>query len=131
MVFKLENDTTDKATSDDGVAISHSIKTRSLTPAEELEALVFTVRHIWAELKAQAAGTITTKIFKDQATSGTTLSAPSAMSMVKSGYTVTTPRVDGDTERCSSFQIEFSLNTVDQEMEIRAMHYEHDMRGHA
>ena len=126
-VFKLEDDTTDKNTSNVDVAISHSIKTRSLSPEKELEAILFNLRHLWAELKAQSSGTITTKVFKDQATTGVTLTP--ALSMVKSGYNVAIPEVADDTERCTNFQVEFSHATADEEMEIRVLHYEAEMRG--
>lgn len=127
-VFKLEEGTVDKDTSNDDVAISHSIKTRAISPGEELEALVFTLRYIWAELKAQSSGTITTKIFKDQAISGTVLTL--ALSMVKSGYNVTIPKVADNTENCGNFQIEFSHATASEEMEVRALYYELKVRGH-
>ncbi len=127
-VLKLENDTTDKDASDVDVAISHSVKTRAITPSEELEALVFGVRQIWAEFKVRSSGGVTTKIFKDQASSGTTLIP--ALSMVKSGFNVTVPRVPVNVERCGSFQIEFSHATADEEMEVRGLHYELIMRGH-
>ncbi|KKN24922.1 hypothetical protein LCGC14_0890120, partial [marine sediment metagenome] len=74
------------------------------------------------------SGTITTKIFKDQAISGTVLTL--ALSMVKSGYNVTIPKVADNTENCGNFQIEFSHATASEEMEVRALYYELKVRGH-
>ena len=127
-VFKLEEGVVDKNTSNADVAISHSIKSRAIAPGEGLEALAFTLRQIWVELKAQSSGTITAKIFKDQATSGTTLTP--ALSMVKSGYNVTIPKVADNIEGCRNFQIEFSHATAGEEMEVRALYYEVKVRGH-
>ncbi|KKM25108.1 hypothetical protein LCGC14_1598340, partial [marine sediment metagenome] len=131
-VFRLENDTTDKATSNADVAISHKIKTRAISSEQEISTspdLSFTLRKLWAELKARAAGSITTKTFKNMATSGTIQTSPSAISMIKSGYNTTIPHLKMNIEGCNSFQVEFSLNAADQEMEIRKMQYELDIRG--
>ena len=129
-VFRLENDTTDKNTSNADVAISHSIKTRAIAAIQKLSTtLKFTLRKLYTELKARSAGTITTKTFKNMATSGTTQLVPSAMSMVNSGFDIATPHVDIKVEACSCFQAEFSLAVVDQEMEIWSMLYELDIRG--
>ena len=129
-VMKLENDTSDKNTSNTDVAISHSIKTRAIAPEEELGiSLSFTLRRLWTVLKARAAGTITTKLFKNMATSGATLSTPAAISMVSSSEGLTTKNLDISVQGCSCFQIEFSLDTIDQEMEIWSMLYELEARG--
>ncbi len=131
-VYRLENDTTDKATSNADAAISHKIKTRAISSEQEISTspdLSFTLRKLWAELKARGAGSITTKTFKNIATSGTTQSSPSTMSMVKSGHSATIPHLKMNIEGCNSFQVEFSLNVADQEMEIRKMQYELDIRG--
>ena len=129
-VMRLEYDTTDKSTSNADVAIPHSIKTRAISAEPDKgPSMRFTLRRLWAELKAQTAGTITTKLFRNQATSGTTLSLPSAMSMVNSGYNVAMPKLEVSQGDCDCFQIELSLNVADQEMEIRELVYESDIRG--
>lgn len=129
-ICQLETDTADKNTSNADVAISHSVKTRSFSPeAEKGLTLRFLLRKIYAELKARTSGSIITKLFADMATSGTTLSAPQALSMVDSGYSVTTPYLDVSKE-CTCFQVEFSLATADLEMEIWGMLFELDIRGH-
>ena len=136
-VVRLENDTVDRSTANAEVAISHSIKTRAIT-AEPIAdrvttlhevLLSFTVRHIWAEFKAQTAGSPVTKFFENQISTGIVESVPSALSMVKSGYTVTFPFLDISQEDCNVFQLEFSLSVIDQEMEIRSFQYELEARG--
>jgi hypothetical protein len=129
-VMKLEDDTSDKNASNVDTAISHSIKTRAIAPEEELGiSLSFTLRRLWAVLKARSTGTITTKLFKNMATSGSTLSTPAAISMVSSGEGLTTKNLDISVQGCSCFQIEFSLGVIDQEMEIWSMLYELEARG--
>lgn len=129
-VMKLEDDTSDKNTSNADVAISHSIKTRAIAPEEELGiSLSFTLRRLWTVLKARSAGTITTKLFKNMATSGTTLSTPAAITMVASGEGLTTKTLEISTQGCSCFQVEFSLDVIDQEIEIWSMIYELESRG--
>ena len=129
-VMKLEDDTSDKNASNVDIAISHSVKTRAIAPEEELGiSLSFTLRRLWAVLKARSAGTITTKLFKNMATSGSTLSTPTAISMVSSGEGLTTKNLDISAQGCSCFQIEFSLSVIDQEIEIWSMLYELEARG--
>lgn len=132
-VMLLENDTTDKNTSNADVAISHSIKTRAIGPAEQgsRAPMDFTLRKIWSRLKARSAGSLTTNTFKNMATSGTAQSTPEAMSMINAGYSVATPGLTLSEYRCTCFQVEFALNTVDQEMEIWSMPYEIEIRGEA
>lgn len=129
-ICRLETDTADKNAANADVAITHSIKTRAFAvEAEKGLTLRFLLRKIFAELKARAAGDITTKLFPDMASSGTTLSAPQALSMIDSGKTVTTPYLDVSQE-ATCFQVEFSLAVIDQEMEIWGMLYELDIRGY-
>ncbi len=133
-VKKLESDTSDKNTSNADVAISHSLKTRAISSespmtfqSEAKPPTEFSLRHLWAELKARSAGSITTKHFKNQATSGTTLSTPAAMSMIKAGFNITFPKLDLSLEAAINFQIEFSLSEIDQEMEIYGLLYEFEV----
>jgi len=129
-VMKLEDDTADKTTANVDKAIAHSVKSRAIggDPSGP-PALRFTLRKVWAEFKARSAGTVTTKVYKNLATSGTTVNTPSAMSMVNSGYSMAIPYLDISEGNCDCFQLEFSLNTVDQEMEIRGFTYEREIRG--
>jgi len=129
-VYRLENDTSDKNTSDADVAITHNVKTRAISANQKLATtMLFTLRRIWAELKARTAGTLTTKTFKNMATSGTSQSTPSALNMVNSGFSIATPHIDVKVEGCTCFQVEFSLATIDQEMEIWSMEYEINIIG--
>ncbi len=126
-VFRLENDTTDKNTSNADVAISHNIKTRAISAEQEISTtMAFTFRGIWATFKARTAGSITPKTFKNMATSGT---SQDTMSMINTGYSVATPDINFKIEDCSCFQVEFSLAVADQEMEIWSMQYLLDVRG--
>ena len=128
-VLRLENDTTDKNSSNVDVAIDHSVKTRAISAEEVGVSLLFTLRRLWAVMKARSAGTITTNLFKNMATTGVEIATPSAMSMVASGEGLATEALDLGAQACSCFQIEFSLNVVDQEMEIWSMLYELEARG--
>lgn len=129
-VMKLETDTTDKNASDADVKIDHSIKTRAIGAVQKSSPThKFTFRNLWAEFKAQSSGTVTTKTFKNNATSGTTQSSPSAMSMVNSGYSVACPKLNISLQDCDCVQIEFSESTADVEMEIRGITYTLDVLG--
>jgi len=129
-VWRLENDTTDKSAADADVAISHSIKSRAISATHKDSAsFVMLLREIQAELKARSAGTITTKVYKDLASSGTTEAVPETMSMVNAGYSLVVPELDLSTEECLCFQVEFLLATVDQEIEIWSFNYEREVEG--
>jgi hypothetical protein len=126
-VYRLEDDTTDKNTSGSDVAIDHSIKTRAIAVGEQSSAsLRFTLRRMWAEFKARASGSVTSKIFKDTATTGTD---SDTMSMVGTGVGIVVPGREGSKEACMNFQAEFSLSSADEEMEIYSMEYELSPRG--
>ncbi len=128
-VMKLESDTTDKNSSNADVAISHSIKSRAISYEQEFTVIRFTLRKLYAELKARSAGSITTKTFGDMATSGTTQATPSAMTMVSSGKSMVVPQLEMSIDNIRSFQVEFSLNTVDQEIELTSFYYEISGKG--
>lgn len=130
-VMRLENDTSDKTTANADKAIDHSIKSRAIGYEDEKTGrlVLFTLRRLLAELKAQTAGDIVTKTFKDMATSGTTQSVPSAMNMINAGYELTVPELEMSIENCRVLQAEFSLNVIDQEMEISSFYYEIGGRG--
>jgi hypothetical protein len=129
-ICKLENDTSDKDAANADVIISHSVKTRALSVGEE-EGITFkfTLRRLWAELKARSEGTITTETFGDMASSGAAQATPSDMSMVAAGKTVAVPHLDTKEEGLSCVQIEHSLAAADQEMEIWGIIYEAEVRG--
>jgi len=121
-VIRLENGTVDKDTSNSNVDITSTIKSRGLAAFEEGGVTYeFVMRKIWAELKAQSAGTITTKTFKNLATSGTTQAIPAAMIMTNSGYNLTVDFLTVSITGCYSIQIEMS--TTDP-IEIWSMLYE-------
>lgn len=125
LVIRLETDTTDKTTANADKAISHSVKTRAISVQQKNSTFVeFVLRGLWAELKAQTGGTLTVKVFKNMASTGVSESTPQAMSMVNTGYAIATPGLDLDYEGCTCFQVEFALNTADQEMELWSMTYE-------
>jgi len=127
---RLENDTSDKNSSNEDVAIEHSLKTRAIgLPEQQGVTLEFTLRHLWAELKAQSSGSLVTTLYKNRSNTGTTLSVPSALSLVKTGYAMTTPRLDMSEQRLEVFEIVFSSNVIDQEMEIYSLVYELEARG--
>lgn len=129
-IMKLETDTTDKNVSNADVAIDHSVTTRAISGVQKTSTSnEFTLRKLWAELLAQSAGTLTTTLYKDQASSGTALATPSALSMVSAASAgVVSPKLDVSTEACINFSIQFRLNVVDQEMEIYSMIYGIEVR---
>jgi len=129
-VMRLENDTTDKNVSNADVAIDHSITTRAISGVQKLSTSnEFTLRKIWAELAARAAGDLVTTLYKDQIATGAVLSTPAALSMVSAASAgVVSPKLDISTEACINFSIQFRLNTVDQEMEIYSMIYGVEVR---
>jgi len=130
LVMRLENDTADKSTANADVAITHSVKSRAISvDQEQTSTLTFTLRHLWAEVKARTAGAITTKTFKNLASTGTTQAVPGALTMINSGYAMAIDKLDMNIEDCWNFQVEFSSATVDVEMEVYGFLYELGMRG--
>lgn len=127
LVMRLENDTTDKETDGDDKAISHSIKTRAIALEQQrATTLRFTLAKLWAEFKARGAGAPTVKVYENLASLGTSLGTAS---MVNSGSTLATPEVKAWKKNLSCFELEFALNTADQEMEIWSFLYEVEARG--
>ena len=123
-IMRLETDTTDKNAANADVLISHSIKSRAIGYEGTERIVRFTLRRILAELVARAAGSITTKTFKDLASTGVTQDIPQAMSMVNTGYNIAVPHLEMSIEDLRCFQVEFSLAVADQEMEIHGFSYE-------
>lgn len=129
-VWRLENDTTDKSTANADVAISHSVKSRAISAThQDSSSFVMLLRLIEGEFKARTAGSVTTKVYKDLASTGTTEAVPSAMSLINSGYSLVVPELDLSTEECLCFQVEFLLATADQEIEIWSFNYEREVEG--
>jgi len=128
-VMRLETDTSDKTTANADEAIEHSIKTRAVGMENAERIIRFGLRRLLAEFKAQSTGSPVTKTFKDLASTGTTQSTPVAMSMIETGYAVTVPHLTMSIEDCRCFQVEFSLDMIDQEMEIYSFGYEISGRG--
>lgn len=121
-VMRLNNDTSDKNTSNADVAIRQILRTRGIgTSQKETTTARTTLRHLWPEFKAQSAGTPTIGIYGDKAITITSLGTAS---MIKSGKGITAPLVAASESFGSCFQAEFELNTIDQEMEIYGMLYE-------
>lgn len=129
-IHRLENDTTDKTAANADATISHSIKSRAISVTQaQSTSLRFTFRDVQLEAKAQSSGTVTTKTFKDQASSGTTQATPSALSLVSSGYSQVTPKLSISVPDCLSMQVEFSVATADVTAEIYSMFYLLEARG--
>lgn len=129
-VMRLENDTTDKTVANVDKKIDHSIKTRAIAVAQtQSSTLRFTFRRIQIEAKAVAAASITTKTFKDMASTGTTLTTPAAISLANTGYNLVTDHLDGSIENCMAIQIEFSMSTADKELEIYSIMYGLEAQG--
>jgi hypothetical protein len=128
-VMRLETDTSDKTTANADEAIDHSVKTRAVAIDEAGKIIRFGLRRLLAEFKARTAGSPVTKTFKDLASTGVTQAIPQAMSMIETGYNITVPHLTMSIEDCRCFQVEFSLDIIDQEMEIYSFGYEISGRG--
>lgn len=129
-VFRLENDTTDKDVSNVDQKIDHSIVSRAISIGEkEGISARFTLRRVWAELKAQSSGAIVTTTYKNLASVGVVQSTPEAMTMIASGEGISVPALDMSIQDCSCFKVKFSLNVADEEMEIWGFLYEIEARG--
>jgi hypothetical protein len=130
-VMRIEYDTSDKDAGNADTIIIHEIKTRALAAApDESTTFRFTFRKLWAELKARAAGTLTTILYKNRKSSGSTLTVPSALSLVGSnGEQTVVPSVHSSEENCYSIEFTFRSETMDQEMEIYSFLYEIDATG--
>ena len=115
------------------MAIEHSVKTRALSAdPKTATTLRFNFRKAWIEAKAKTSPTtktITTKFYKDLATSGVTLSTPASINLGNSGYDLVVDGVDTSQEGCRCFQLEFIANRVDLEMEIYSFLFELEVRG--
>lgn len=123
-IMRLETDTTDKTTANADEPIAHSLKSRSIG-FENAERLVrFTLRKILAEFKVKDSGEVKVVVMKDNATTGEELVIPKKMSLYRDNYNITVPRLDCSIQDCKCFQVEFSLDYHDEEMEIYSFYYE-------
>lgn len=107
-VMKLEDDTSDKTTADADAVIVHSIKTRAiglttteLTSRARTIPVEFTLRKLWANLKARPTGDIVTKTFKNMEGFGVVQKTPQVMSLgssidLEEDCSVITPWTDND-----------------------------------
>jgi len=135
-VYRLENDTTDKAENAASpyytdVAISHKIKTRAISVKQpEATTLRFSFRKLWVEGKAQDNPTaITTTFFKNMIDTGTALAVPAAIDMEVDDHGLAFDGLDTSQEGCVCFELEFSLNSADLEMELWSFLYQLEARG--
>lgn len=132
-VMMLETATSDRTTANAKEPIDHSIKTRAVAMDEAGKVIRFSLQRILAELKARTytppLGILTVETFKDLETTGVGQTTPGAMSMVEAGYNITVPHLTMSIEDCRCFQVEFSLDVEDEEMEIYSFGYEVSGRG--
>jgi len=133
-VLRLEDDTTDKSapsgSTEVDAKITHSIRTRAIcVDPEQATIFEFNFRRLWAELKARGSGSITTNFYKNLIETGVEIAIPSAMSLVNSGYTMTTPGLNTSQVGCTAFQLEFIGDTADLELEIWSFLYELEAIG--
>lgn len=129
-IFRLEDGTVDKDVNNNDQEIDHSILSRAISvEGKEGVSVRFTLRRIWAELKAQSTSSIVTTVYKNLATIGEVQVVPSAMTMVSSGEGISVPGLDMSIQGCNCFKVEFSLNIANKEMEIWGFLYELEARG--
>jgi len=131
LVYRLENDTTDKSVANVDVAISHYVKTRAISAKQpDATTLRFTFRKVWIEAKARDVATVlTTTFFKNLADSGAALATPAAMNISETGKDLAVPGLDTSQEECMCFQLQFALNSADLEMELWSFLYQVESRG--
>lgn len=128
-VMRLETDTADKTVANADEPIEHYIKTRALTGKDIGIDYEFLLKHLWATFKSQSAGSITCSYFKDQASTGVSMSTPTSPTLVNSGYNLVTERLDEREDWMSCVAFKFLLDTIDQEMEIYQIMYEINKRS--
>jgi hypothetical protein len=130
VVFRLENDTTDKDDSNVDVAIEQRLKTRAICAEQKQSTtLEFTFRRAFIEAKARTSGTVTTYFYKNGATSGSALVVPAAISLINTGCDLVVDGVDTSQEGCKTFQLEFVETVADVELEIYSFLYLLEIRG--
>ena len=130
LIFRLENDTTDKSEANADVAIEHSLKSRAISAQQEMATtLEFTFRKAFIEAKARASGTVTTNFYKNMASAATVLTVPAAISLVNSGYALAVDGIETNQTGCKTFQLEFVESTADVELEIYSFLYQLEARG--
>jgi len=133
LVMKLEDDTSDKTTSDVDQGINHSIKTRAISAEQGMTTTMrFTFRGVHIEAVARTSPTTKTiacNFFKDLATSGTALTKPDMMDLTNAGYDLVLPKLSASHENCGTFQLEFSVTEDDLELEVHSFLYAVDARG--
>ena len=135
-VYRLENDTTDKAENAvspyyTDVAISHYIKTRAIAQQKPQGiSLRFSFRKLWVEAKAASDPTaITTTFFKNMIDTGVALVVPAAIDLEVDDYGLCFDGLDTSQEGCVCFALQFALNSADLEMELWSFLYQVDARG--
>lgn len=130
-VHRLETDTSDKNAANADVAISHKVKTRAISAKQpEATSLRFTFRKLWIEAQARTVSTaLGTKFHKNLATTGTTLIVPAVLNVQETGKDLSVPGLDTSQEECMCFEVEFSLATIDLEMELWSFLYQVEARG--
>jgi len=132
-VYRLEDDTSDKNAADEDVAIKHSVKTRAISAdPKQSPSLRFTFRKAFLEAKAVTSPTvktITTKFYKDVATSGTTITTPAAINLGNTGYSLVMDGVNTNQSRCFTAQLEFIAAVIDLEMEVSSLLYSLEVQG--
>ena len=135
-VYRLENDTTDKAENAASpyytdVAIAHNIKTRAIAQEKPQGiALTFSFRKLWVEAKAASDPTaILTTFFKNMITVGVALTVPAAIDLEVDDYGLCFDGLDTSQEGCVCFALQFALNSADLEMELWGFLYQVDARG--
>lgn len=135
-VYRLENDTTDKAENVASpyytdVAISHYVKTRAIAQQKPQGiSLKFSFRKLWVEAKAASNPTaITTTFFKNMIDIGVALAVPAAIDLEVDDHGLSFDGLDVSQEGCVCFALQFALNSADLEMELWSFLYQVDARG--
>ena len=130
VIFRLENDTSDKNASNKDVAIHQKLKSRAISYEQaDTYSVDFLFRGVTLEAKARTSGSVITTFYKDLQTSGTTLATPEVLSLINSGYGLAVDRLDTSQQNCMCFQLEFEANTVDLELELYSFLYQLDVEG--
>lgn len=122
----LENDTTDKDSSNADVAIIQALATREL---EVPEILSFNLRRLWFEFKNKVSGSTGIYIYKNGESAVVDFETVSMAHATDSSANYVRPMLDMSLQRINSFKLYFYCSTADVQMQIHNLFYEIEAIG--
>ncbi len=123
-LLRLEQVTSDRDSSNTIIAINHKIKTRPIYASEEgILAITGVLRKTWIEVETDS-GTITYRLYKNQASTGSLITEPEAPTLTKADAEIQVQRFDHSLEDTVCFQIELESDTIDQQLQLYRLAYQ-------